>query len=72
MVRKHVGSVRGSLGAGEVDGPSSVVPTGPWSATGRPGSPRALPLQKVCPCWHQTRDLHEPTGLLVLTEMISE
>lgn len=28
MVRKYVGSVCGSLGAGEVDGPSSVVHTG--------------------------------------------
>ena len=28
VVRKYVGSVCGSLRAGEVDGPSSVVPTG--------------------------------------------
>ena len=52
-------------------GPLLWSPQGSWIATGRPGSPRALPLQKECPCLHQTCDLHEPIGLLVLTEMIS-
>lgn len=66
-------------GLGRWMDPPSWRPRGSWSITRKPGSPRALPLQKGRPCpqrlppapfARQTQDLQELICLLVLTELI--